>query len=692
MGIINVVCLKQNDSSEKIREYKCQIENYVDQIYILDQENVSEEIRNMDIERICKNELKQKIAEQDWIFFSGVDYRYAPSLLKRLKDLTEDPYPAAYSATLKFSTEEECYWKGSEREEIFFVSNKTSYELNVHEDRFELVLEKELCQKIIHINDGYFYRMSGKMVEKESFRRAIPYEESYCLPSQKRVLITNLFVQKYTGSELHTLSVAKQFLKKGYEVIVAVFVKAYPLAEYFEGIPGLHVVNCLEYHLPFQHYDIFWAQHYAVADWVILKNHITCDRLVVSRLGIYNALEALPCFAKKADMICCVSREIEERIRKEIGNERLIEKLENCVDEEFFDEYTKKKRETLQSIAVVSNHMQDDILKAVEKLREHGIEVKLYGQQYEAVLITGKVLSHYDVVITIGKTVQYGLACGTIPYIYDYYGGPGYLTEENFELARKFNFSGRGFQRKENAEEIVTDILENYQKAIQMRENWHKKAEQLYRMNDRFDVFYERLLECPAVIKEMSSYYDPIEKERLLRYAEGINGTLDLHISKAKVYFDLGNGLSEMCTEEYSYVEGQAVHLSLEVPDNCKRVRFDPMEAFCKCRLTEVKAAGRAVDVLPADSLKENGWDIFLNEDPQYCMLLKETGVVMEITFIAEQLKCNSISRYSYLQKKEMEQRLRDSEKQIVELQCQIEEMKNTKVWKMGEIIRKIKK
>ena len=56
---------------------------------------------------------------------------------------------------------------------------------------------------------------------------------------------------------------------------------------------------------------------------------------------------------KKADVICCVSQEIENRIREEIGKEIPIEKIENCVDEEFFDVYTEKKRETLKSITVV---------------------------------------------------------------------------------------------------------------------------------------------------------------------------------------------------------------------------------------------------------------------------------------------------------------------------------------------------
>ena len=62
-------------------------------------------------------------------------------------------------------------------------------------------------------------------------------------------MITNLFVQKYTGSELHTLSIAKQFLKKGYEVVVAVFAKAYPLMEFFEKIPRLQMCIRDRYHM-----------------------------------------------------------------------------------------------------------------------------------------------------------------------------------------------------------------------------------------------------------------------------------------------------------------------------------------------------------------------------------------------------------------------------------------------------------
>lgn len=45
----------------------------------------------------------------------------------------------------------------------------------------------------------------------------------------KTVQITNLYFQKYTGSELHTLEIAAEFTKREYEVSVAVFSKTYPL-------------------------------------------------------------------------------------------------------------------------------------------------------------------------------------------------------------------------------------------------------------------------------------------------------------------------------------------------------------------------------------------------------------------------------------------------------------------------------
>lgn len=60
---------------------------------------------------------------------------------------------------------------------------------------------------------------------------------------------------------------------------------------------------------------------------------------------------------------------------------------------------------------------------------------------------------------------------GVSVYIYDHFGGGGYLNSKNIELARSYTFSGRKFGKK-SSKEIVDDIGPGYQKAVK----YHQKT------------------------------------------------------------------------------------------------------------------------------------------------------------------------------------------------------------------------
>ena len=49
-------------------------------------------------------------------------------------------------------------------------------------------------------------------------------------------------------------------------------------------------------------------------------------------------------------------------------------------------------------------------------------------------ITSAELLDHYDCVISIGKTVQYCLVQGIPVFLYDRFGGPGYLNESNYDL------------------------------------------------------------------------------------------------------------------------------------------------------------------------------------------------------------------------------------------------------------------
>lgn len=140
------------------------------------------------------------------------------------------------------------------------------------------------------------------------------------------------------------------------------------------------------------------------------------------------------------------------------------------------------KRENLpkipRKVLVVSNFPCGELRDIKPLLNQQGIIIDYLGylgDRYE--LISEKIISKYDLVITIGKTVQYCLVSGTPVYIYGSFGGPGYLNAKNFQKAMRKNFSGRGFRDK-TPEEIVEEIVNNYTKAtsfyIERQEDFQK--------------------------------------------------------------------------------------------------------------------------------------------------------------------------------------------------------------------------
>ena len=61
----------------------------------------------------------------------------------------------------------------------------------------------------------------------------------------KKALLTNLYIAKYTGSELHIIELAKLLLKREYEVTIAVQLKAYPLMKQIDELgDNITVVEC----------------------------------------------------------------------------------------------------------------------------------------------------------------------------------------------------------------------------------------------------------------------------------------------------------------------------------------------------------------------------------------------------------------------------------------------------------------
>lgn len=123
-------------------------------------------------------------------------------------------------------------------------------------------------------------------------------------------------------------------------------------------------------------------------------------------------------------------------------------------------------------IAIVSNHVPAELFAAKQILKDAGVTLDIIGEQGVIAEVTPELLEDYDAVVTIGKTVQYCMMSSTPVYVYDKFGGFGYLSASNFKDCAYANFSGRGGVQKDGAT-IAEEILANYEEACEYSDSMH---------------------------------------------------------------------------------------------------------------------------------------------------------------------------------------------------------------------------
>ena len=328
---------------------------------------------------------------------------------------------------------------------------------------------------------------------------------------QKNVLVTNFEMRQFTGSEINAATIAKRFKDLGYKV--------YMLAMYFDDPIYSEVKDCFDEIIDIKkddfdfsnvEFDIVWAHHSFLLNWLIFEYKIKAKKIVVSSLSGVVTFEFVPEYANDLSLVLANSEETKEALIKEGINDVYV--LENYSFKSYFEEANEVKE--LKNIAIVSNHVPEEVMQAKGMLEEKGYNVEIYGLKGKKELINDEILKQYDVIISIGKTVQYAMSLQIPMYVYDIHGGEGYLTLENLEKNRSKNFSGRGFNKK-TAEEICKEIVDDFEKALQITPEIKKYAYEHFCFENNIDRILEIINSKPDVdLEEIRKKY--INKREVL--------------------------------------------------------------------------------------------------------------------------------------------------------------------------------
>lgn len=506
----------------------------------------------------------------------------------------------------------------------------------------------------------------------------------------KKALLTNLYIAKYTGSELHIIELAKLLLKREYEVTIAVQLKAYPLMKQIDELgDNITVVECQYDELKEKDYDIIIVQHYPVFDYLCCRYDITYKMLIVSKLSVISDYELLPVCEKEMDLIACVSDECAESVKQMgVPNDK-IDIFKNSVEASFFSHYKKDikniKNNEEGKIAVISNHVPNELVELETELGK-GYTIDFIGVEYEPKYVNAKFLEKYDLVITIGRTVQQCFAVGVPVYVYDYFGGPGYISKENFDLAEKNNFSGRGFEKK-SSENLKKDILDNYGNNLEKLLWLRSIAEDRYSYEKNFNRIYSKVLKVNK--KRKCNYYDEKEKKRIYAYSKAMLNGLSEKSIESRIYIDRGNGVCEQDSFSWQVMENYELEYNITIEGNIKSIRFDPADCPIICQILKISINGTEKKDLKNHVIKG------LDYDPQCYIILdeeeKKKKIDIYIRYRIKRINDNELIniykdmiKTSTIKNKEMQQLLN-------EVQGELEGIYNSRSWKMSRPFSKVK-
>lgn len=324
-----------------------------------------------------------------------------------------------------------------------------------------------------------------------------------------KILISTHHLLDYTGSEVYTLTLADFLKRKGCDIIVY---SNYPdkIAGEFKKL-NIPVVQSLE-EIKSQQFDIAHVHHNINA--MEIRYHFPKLPIVFLSHGILPFLEQPPVIDLNISKYLAVSEEVKNSlIEKGIAGDKII-KSRNVFDTEKFFPHTQIN-DVPQKVLVISARMGEEraviIKNACVVLK---IECKFVGSAFGVVTQNEltRLIQEADIVFSLGRGAIEAMLCGRIPIIFDYLGGDGMVTPQNFDKIMYNNFSGRCF----GFNFFVDDLIEEIKK---YKKEYSTQLRKLALKYYSAEVNVERLIEiyCQAAMEDASPL---AEKE--LKILDGI--------------------------------------------------------------------------------------------------------------------------------------------------------------------------
>ncbi len=290
----------------------------------------------------------------------------------------------------------------------------------------------------------------------------------------RRFLICHSIVHDLMGSTIVTLDLATHLQESGAEVLVYAAFIGDPAMSLFAERSIRVVDDAGMTEVSFSDFDHVWVNSQVLPEIMVDQLLAPLPETMPSFIFLHmSAIHFAPdehpyirgMEERLSSLSLFISPETHRKLLPFFDTEPVTDLYPNPTPTEF-SRTAYEPRPAPQQVLIVSNHAEPELMRAKALLAARGLRVRHVGSTGEGQqLVTPEVLAGADVVISIGKTVQYCLVAGRPVYVYDRFGGYGYLDDDRLDLAARRNFSGRG-GRELAAEQIVQEICDGFTAAV----------------------------------------------------------------------------------------------------------------------------------------------------------------------------------------------------------------------------------
>lgn len=277
----------------------------------------------------------------------------------------------------------------------------------------------------------------------------------YIKEPKTKILLTNHHLLDHRGSEVYTLTLAQHLKQNGCDVVV--YSKYVDKLENDFRSLNIQVVSNL-YDIKNQNFDVAHVHHNINA--AEIRHHFPNLPIVFQSHGVIPFLEQPPLFELGISKYLAVSEEVKQNLSQNGVDEKNISIYRNLIDELKFKSTRKinsRPQNALVSSSLIDEQKENIIRSACKEL---DIDVQFIGGRFGIANQDElkSLIDKADIVFTLGRGAVEVMLMERIPIIYDYQGGDGLVTIENFEEIMKCNFSGRRYKNEYTVEDLINEI------------------------------------------------------------------------------------------------------------------------------------------------------------------------------------------------------------------------------------------